>query len=60
MNLPIISITHDADDFGIKLHLPSRVTDDLPEVWISRPSEGRINVLVFNGADLVADIFIDD
>ena len=61
MALPTISTSHGPDDVCIKLHLPGRVTNDLPEIRISRPAgEGRTELLVFNGYDLVADFSIDD
>jgi hypothetical protein len=49
------------DSFGVKVHVPGRATDDLVEVWISRPSgERRTHVMICNGFEEVADHWIDD
>jgi hypothetical protein len=49
------------DSFGVKMQVPGRVTDDLVEVWISRPSgERRTHVLICNGLEEVAEHLIDD
>ena len=64
MTLPI-TIIPGADSFGIKLHLPARVTHDLAvddqiEVWLSRPTgERRTHVLICNGYEAIADHWID-
>jgi hypothetical protein len=60
MPLPV-STVRGFDSFGVKVQVPGRVTDDLVEVWISRPSgERRTHVLICNGLEEVADHWIDD